>query len=975
MTNSLKSILAAGVFATGISVQAQTNEPGNTDALSTVSDSTKVAAQKIVETGDDGRAVLDSKSEHNKELANQRNKHIFDTFTEALKTYGSSQLFITDINGSTVLFKKGVIEGDKESFAMLELPYFDENGKLVSGSVNEFNKQILEFPYEGFGEILGLDNNLAIYIISNWQRSIESKSKDIEYTYALTSDKPFIISGKGDVKSGVLRSNSQLSGLLKNVGFNYQDDLSFEDLNLKATMDFISEATNQGNNSRVAGNLIVIFSNLQKAISVDFEKGDKTARAGVGFTMLTSSGDKISIDYNFFRQFLEYCFPGVAKKYNLAPEQNSLSASYTQYQIEKFKMLKEIVYTASYHDIETIHLGKTGDLSTQVAGTIHNYALLSALRGGNVASIKVQAAFDLAMLLKQDYGIDDLRLDIIAEGARIEYDDVLGQRGDSEIGLGFGAKLTALLLDRTLKASVSANVMNGNERYELSVGKMTSFGKFQAYISKQSYRGNPTDLNSAGIRLNIDLNEKKSNGKYSPLFVNDESKNYLNYERAKNTPVTSYQLIPKPVTVKVEVNKVSVVDKTTLTATIQAAQNLTQTDYTALSWSALQTALINAISVRDNGNATQAQVDAAKTGLETAVKNLVAVGDKTTLNTTIQAAQNLTKTDYTAGSWTALETALTNATSVRDNGNASQIEIDAANTSLIDAVKNLVAVGDKTTLTATIQTAQNLTKTDYTALSWSALQTALTNAISVRDNANATQAQIDAANTSLTNAVKNLVAVGDKTTLTATIQAAQNLTQTDYTALSWSALQTALTNAISVRDNANATQAQVDAANTSLTNAVKNLVAVGNKTTLNATIQTAQNLTKTDYTAGSWTALETALTNATSVRDNGNATQAQVDAANTSLTDAVKNLVLVPQTLSISTTPNIIVISGANTDNVIVNGGPGEPLIFNLSINSPYNLSSNSITFTPTVGIVTQTVNILHNGNVVGTRTLTVDWQ
>ena len=106
-------------------------------------------------------------------------------------------------------------------------------------------------------------------------------------------------------------------------------------------------------------------------------------------------------------------------------------------------------------------------------------------------------------------------------------------------------------------------------------------------------------------------------------------------------------------------------------------------------------------------------------------------------------------------------------------------------------------------------------------------------------------------------------------------------------------------------------------------------------------------------------------------RDAANNVQASVQ----SVALSTPTPALPAQVLAISTGPNIIVISGANSDTVVVNNGPGEPLIFTLSVNSPYALSSNTVTFTPNVGQHTQTVNILHNANVVGTRILTVIWE
>ncbi|NVP17668.1 hypothetical protein HUU51_03030 [Candidatus Gracilibacteria bacterium] len=82
---------------------------------------------------------------------------------------------------------------------------------------------------------------------------------------------------------------------------------------------------------------------------------------------------------------------------------------------------------------------------------------------------------------------------------------------------------------------------------------------------------------------------------------------------------------------------------------------------------------------------------------------------------------------------------------------------------------------------------------------------------------------------------------------------------------------------------------------------------------------------------------------------------------------------LPPQSLSITTSGPVI--SGANTDSVTALNGPGDNIVFNISVNTPYTLSSSTITFTPNIGLQTQTVDILHNGNVVGTRTLSVTWQ
>lgn len=64
---------------------------------------------------------------------------------------------------------------------------------------------------------------------------------------------------------------------------------------------------------------------------------------------------------------------------------------------------------------------------------------------------------------------------------------------------------------------------------------------------------------------------------------------------------------------------------------------------------------------------------------------------------------------------------------------------------------------DKNALQAAIKSASSKVKSDYTTASWNTMQTALTEAKKVFDNANATQSEVDAAANKLNTAVKNLV--------------------------------------------------------------------------------------------------------------------------------------------------------------------------------------------------------------------------
>ena len=83
-------------------------------------------------------------------------------------------------------------------------------------------------------------------------------------------------------------------------------------------------------------------------------------------------------------------------------------------------------------------------------------------------------------------------------------------------------------------------------------------------------------------------------------------------------------------------------------------------------------------------------------------------------------------------------------------------------------------------------------------------------------------------------------------------------------------------------------------------------------------------------------------------------------------------------TINISITTSGPVITGANSDVIVADNGPSAPINIALSVNNPYILSANSITFNTIFvdgTVETKTVNVLNNGVVVGTKSIQVTWQ
>ncbi len=218
---------------------------------------------------------------------------------------------------------------------------------------------------------------------------------------------------------------------------------------------------------------------------------------------------------------------------------------------------------------------------------------------------------------------------------------------------------------------------------------------------------------------------------------------------------------------------------------------------------------------------------------EVVVTTVSAAVDTAALTVAIEQAEALTESDYTASTWSTMQTALTSARSVLSDANATQTQADDATAALTAAIAALEAVSvvtvDTTALTAAIEQAEALTESDYTASTWAAMQSALTSARSVLSDANATQTQVDDATVALTAAIAALETVSvvtvDTTALTAAIKRAEALTESAYTADSWSVLQTALESGKTVEADAGATQTEVDEATTKLINAIAALVS------------------------------------------------------------------------------------------------------------------------------------------------------
>lgn len=211
------------------------------------------------------------------------------------------------------------------------------------------------------------------------------------------------------------------------------------------------------------------------------------------------------------------------------------------------------------------------------------------------------------------------------------------------------------------------------------------------------------------------------------------------------------------------------VDTADLQAVISAVEimvaGLEEKDYTATSWQALQQSL-DAAKQQFRKPTSETDVDAAAADLQAKKDALVRLGDKGALTALINAVKSLKQADYTAASWTALQTALAEAEEIVKSSDASQPDVDAVKSKLESKKNALVKLGDKKDLNETIAAAETLNEDDYLSDTWTLLQEALAAAKRTAADTEATEEDVRTAETLLQEAVDAL----EKITYTVTFE-------------------------------------------------------------------------------------------------------------------------------------------------------------------------------------------------------------
>ena len=161
--------------------------------------------------------------------------------------------------------------------------------------------------------------------------------------------------------------------------------------------------------------------------------------------------------------------------------------------------------------------------------------------------------------------------------------------------------------------------------------------------------------------------------------------------------------------------------------------------------------------VYNDASASQDEVDAAFDQLASIMQKLEFFkGDKTALKAFIDKVSDLEAAKYTEATWTPFNDALTAATSVYNDENAMQEEVNNAYNELVTAFLNLRLIPDKSLLEDLINKAEGLDSANYTKASYAVVENALLTAKAVYGNSNATQEEVNSAKDVLEKAINSL---------------------------------------------------------------------------------------------------------------------------------------------------------------------------------------------------------------------------
>lgn len=255
-------------------------------------------------------------------------------------------------------------------------------------------------------------------------------------------------------------------------------------------------------------------------------------------------------------------------------------------------------------------------------------------------------------------------------------------------------------------------------------------------------------------------------------------------------------------------------DYTVLSSLYEESKSIQLNLYLSISIGHFSNEMLVSSRILSDSNASQEQVDVQVQRLQNSIYELVLKGDKTQLVRTISYYNSLDKEIYTPQSLAIADVAHSKAVAIRNNPEVSQVQVDEAVQALQSAIDQLTKHDEPLLslvfLNRVIAQAEALTETDYTPDSYAVLASELQLAKELVTREDLTKAEVEAQQSSLEQAISQLVKKADKTALLSALERANSIDRNLYTVESLTILDQVINSLQGITSDDNATQEDVN---------------------------------------------------------------------------------------------------------------------------------------------------------------------
>ncbi|PTJ22517.1 lectin-like domain-containing protein [Staphylococcus simulans] len=302
----------------------------------------------------------------------------------------------------------------------------------------------------------------------------------------------------------------------------------------------------------------------------------------------------------------------------------------------------------------------------------------------------------------------------------------------------------------------------------------------------------------------------------------------------------------------------------------------------------LKNVLNAAETVKNNPNATPEEIKTATWNLEDEINNKKAADAIEALKSAVNKAEQLNEAKYTPNTYEPLKTAITEGQKIINNPPSADTPATLAKAKQIEELVNaLKERADKTELGNALDKAIAYGDLNPNDAEDKALQDAVTAGQKVNGDGNATTEEVANAVKTINDAIATKERQDAVDELTKAINDAKAVNKDDYKPNTVTPFETAVTAGETAKDDATKTVEELKAATKAITDAKNALDKKADKTELNTSVTTAENLGALDTNDKEDKAVQDALDKAKTVQADDNASQEAVNTAKTELDQAV----------------------------------------------------------------------------------------